>query len=122
MKNSMKKIITGSIIALGLLSTTGIATPIANAAATNEADNTAQYELPHVTRIETGNFYYEINKPIGFQTLSGISLLMLLNPDGIIRNSQVKVTMSDGTQLYQYDNENGFYFDASQVKTYVNVR
>lgn len=117
MKKSIRTIVTSSVLALGLLSTLGLSAPIAQAATTS--DTTEQYQLPHAVQIETGNFYYEITKPIGFQTLGGISPLMLVNPDGIIRNSRCRVTMSDGTVLLQYGTENAYYVDQSQVTTYV---
>ncbi|AKP68110.1 hypothetical protein [Companilactobacillus ginsenosidimutans] len=115
MKKTLRMILTSSIVGLGLFSTLGFTAPIAQAATT---DTTTQYQLPHAVQIETGNFYYEISKPIGFQTLEGISPLMLINPDGIIRNSKVRVTMSDGTVLLQYGNENAYYVDQSQVTVF----
>lgn len=123
MKKSIRTIVTSSVLALGLLSTLGLSAPIAQAATTSNNDDTgAYYKMPYVVKIETGNFYYEITKPIGYQTLSGISPLMLVNPDGIIRNSKVRVTMSDGTQLLQFGQDNAYYVDASQVTLYTNVR
>jgi hypothetical protein len=118
MKKTIRTILTSSVLALGVFSTLGLSAPIAKAATTS--DTTEQYQLPHVVQIETGNFYYEITQPIGFQTLEGISPLMLINPDGIIHNSKVKVTMSDGTVLLQYGTDNAYYVDASQVTVLQN--
>lgn len=121
-KKSIKTAVISSVLALGLLgSSVGALAPVTQAA-TTETTTESQYQLPHVVKIETGNFYYQINKPIGFQTLDGISLLMLINPDGIIRNSKVKVTMSDGTVLLQFGKDNVYYVDASQVTVFSHVR
>lgn len=122
MKKSIRTIVTSAVLALGLASTVGLSAPIAQAATTDDTDAVDYYQMPYVTQIETGNFYYEITKPIGYQTLSGISPLMLINPDGVIRNSKVKVTMSDGSVLLQYGTENAYYVLADQVKLYTNVR
>lgn len=122
MKKSIRTIVTSAVLALGLASTVGLSAPIAQAATTDDTGAVDYYQMPYVTQIETGNFYYEITKPIGYQTLSGISPLMLINPDGVIRNSKVKVTMSDGSVLLQYGTENAYYVLADQVKLYTNVR
>ncbi|MCH4008907.1 hypothetical protein [Companilactobacillus sp.] len=122
MKKSIRTVVTSAVLALGLASTVGLSAPIAQAATTDDTGAVDYYQMPYVTQIETGNFYYEITKPIGYQTLSGISLLMLINPDGVIRNSKVKVTMSDGSVLLQYGTENAYYVLADQVKLYTNVR
>lgn len=123
MKKTMKLAILSGALSLGLLSTFS-AVPVANAATTAQDSTTSsvQYQLPHAVKIETGNFYYEIVKPIGFQTLEGISPLMLVNSDGIIRNSKVRVTMSDGSVLLQFKYGNAddstYYVNADQVKLY----
>ncbi|WP_300559530.1 hypothetical protein [Companilactobacillus sp.] len=122
MKKSIRTIVTSAVLALGLAFTVGLSAPIAQAATTDDTGAVDYYQMPYVTQIETGNFYYEITKPIGYQTLSGISPLMLINPDGVIRNSKVKVTMSDGSVLLQYGTENAYYVLADQVKLYTNVR
>lgn len=121
MKKSIRTIVTSAVLALGLASTVGLSAPIAQASTTTDTDQ-AYLDMPRVEKIETGNFYYEITQPIGYQTLSGISPLMLINPDGFIYNSKIKVTMSDGTQLLQWGTDNAYYVNASQVKLYTQVR
>lgn len=102
-----------------LITSIGISTAAATttqAATTEDISVSEVTPLPHATKIEVGNFTYAITKPIGVQTLSGISPRILINPDHIFHHSDVRVTMSDGTVLLRY-NDNGWYVDASQVET-----
>ncbi|WP_099974841.1 hypothetical protein [Lactobacillus terrae] len=116
----MKKNITNILASLVLpLSAFGIFTPtIANAdtipMAEIQKSNSNQNIIPHVTNIQTGNFLYIISKPTDVQTLSGISPLMIINPDNIFHYSDVKVTMSDGTTLLRYKGE--LYVNMSNVE------
>ncbi len=117
MKKTIRTLLTATVVALGLGTTISMSAPIAKAA-TDDETSVMQYQLPHVVQIETGHYSYMLTKPIGFQTLEGISPLMLINPDGIIHSSKIKVTMSDGTILLQWGKDNAYYVDASQVEAF----
>ncbi|WP_099975077.1 MULTISPECIES: hypothetical protein [Lactobacillaceae] len=110
-----KKLINVFIISMLALGFVGSVSSVNASAATTDAST--EYALPTVTKIETGNFPYVIDKPVGPTTLSGISLMMLINPDNLLHHSDVLVTMSDGTQLLRYNED--LYVDASQVLTYI---
>lgn len=122
MKKIIKSILTGLIILMPSVGLFGLLTPSVADADTLPMSEVNQStsdisSLPHVTDIETGNFTYVILKPIGVQTLTGISPLMLINPDHKFHHSDVKVTMSDGSTLLRYND--GLFVNASQVETHV---
>lgn len=119
MKKYFKSITTSmAILIAGLSLSTAFVGNTASAAPSYNAldENNVTVSLPFVTQIETGDFPYAILDPIGVEMLNGISPRILINPDNTLRHSPVKVTMSDGTVLLQY-NDTGWYVDQSQVVT-----
>lgn len=79
----------------------------------NKKDDQSE-KLPHVAKTEQGFFYYRAKQPFGLQNLNGMSTMMLYNPDGKTHLSLTKVTMNDGTVLYEY--KDGQYINAKDVE------